>query len=97
MRKLHDIKSTAISWFDKNGLKTCGVTAGLSGSMMLMFIPASADAYTYSMDTAATSIFSLVTKALEFCLGNEALATIFTLAVVGGVFTLVKKAKRAVK
>ncbi len=107
MCKLHDIKSTSKawfdkngsvkSWFDKNGLKACATVSGISGSIMAMTTQVGAEGYTYSMDTVATNIFSLGTKALDFCLANEALATIFTLGVVSGVFLVVKKAKRAVK
>ena len=97
MRKLHDIKSTSKAWFDKNGLKACTTVSGISGSIMAMTTQVGAEGYTYSMDTGATNIFSLGTKALDFCLANEALATIFTLGVVSGVFLVVKKAKRAVK
>lgn len=97
MRKLHDIKSTTKAWFDKNGLKVCATVSGISGSIMAMTTQVGAEGYTYSMDTVATNIFSLGTKALDFCLANEALATIFTLGVVSGVFLVVKKAKRAVK
>lgn len=64
---------------------------------MAMTIPCGAEGYTYSMTTVADNIFTLGTKALDFCLANEALATVFTLSVVAGIFVVVRKAKRAVK
>ncbi len=96
-RKLHDVKCTLKDWYNRNWLKTCSIATGVTGSALAMIINVGAEGYTYSVDTVATDIFSLAKSALDFCLSNQAMATIFTISLIGMIFGIVRKAKRAVK
>lgn len=92
--KSYSSKVNFLTKMNKN--KLVGASLGAS-SLMLMGIPAGAEAYSYSVTTETSNIVTLLSSLITFVQSNQLLAMLFTMCLIGVGFGLIKKAKRAVK
>lgn len=93
---LAKIKSKVIGFADRHGLKASATLSAVSGSIMAMTVPSSAAEFDIS--TSATTVISLMSQGLTFCLDQPVLSITFVAGLMGTViFGNIKKAKRAVK